>query len=467
MNSPSASEPNPFDELMNRAQVLSQAEIRDEIVGRIYQTTRAICHGAVTYKNKEKLRSEKLDKILTSPIWGFPIMLLMVSFIIYFSIALSGYPEELLMTIFTTGEEWLTIAFQAVNAPEWLYGLLVLGLYRGTSWVVSVMLPPMAVFFPLFALLENYGYLPRVAFNLDRLFKRAGGHGKQSLTMALGFGCNAAAVVQSRIIESPRERMIAILTNNFIPCNGRWPFLIVFASLFMAAGFAGSMHTLVTTGIVVGMVVFAIIITFATSWVLSKTMLRGVPTQYTLELPPYRRPKILKTIVRASIDKSFFVLKRAVIVAAPAGLLTWILANIMVGDTSVLHHIIHFLDPFGRALGLDGYILMAFILGLPANEIVLPILVMAYLSSGAMIEVDEMSLDALRNMFVDNGWTWLTALNTMVFAILHYPCGTTLFSIYKETNSPKWTLISALIPTGLGIAVTFLIAQVVRAMGWV
>ena len=331
--------------------------------------------------------------------------------------------------------------------------------------MISVMLPPMAIFFPIFALLENYGYLPRVAFNMDRLFKRAGGHGKQSLTMAMGFGCNAAAILSTRIIESPRERMLAILTNNFVPCNGRWPTLILLASLFMTAGFAGAGGTLATAGILMGFVLFGVVVTLTVSWVLSKTALKGVPSHYTLELPPFRRPKIMNTIVRASIDKAWNVLKRAVIVAAPASIITWILANVFIGDTSILMYFINFLDPFGKALGLDGFIMAAFILGLPANEIVVPILIMAYLSQGAMLEIDD--LGKLKQVFIDHGWTWLTALNMMLFSLLHYPCGTTLFNIYKETKSKKWTFMSFAIPTAIAIGVTFLTATVARLFGWV
>jgi len=331
--------------------------------------------------------------------------------------------------------------------------------------VISVMLPPMAIFFPIFALLENYGYLPRVAFNMDRLFRRAGGHGKQSLTMAMGFGCNAAAILSTRIIESPRERMLAILTNNFVPCNGRWPTLILLASLFMVTGFTGAAGTFMTAAILIGFVLLGVVVTLTVSWALSKTALKGVPTHYTLELPPFRRPKFWNTILRASIDKAWNVLKRAVIVAAPASILTWIFANIYIGDTSILMHFVNFLDPFGQALGMDGFIMAAFILGLPANEIVIPILIMAYLSQGAMLEIEDLS--KLKQVFIDQGWTWLTALNMMLFSLLHFPCGTTLVNIYKETKSAKWTFMSFLIPTAIAIGVTWLTATIVRAFGWV
>ncbi|AUJ25507.1 nucleoside recognition domain-containing protein [Virgibacillus dokdonensis] len=440
--------------------------LRDHIVSSIYQSTQSITQHSIQRSNKKTTwLDENLDNILTSRIYGFPIMLMLLGVVIYLTIVGANYPGIVISQLFATVENWLASLFQWANSPDWLYGILVEGFYRGTSWVVSVMLPPMAIFFPMFALLENFGYLPRVAFNLDRVFKKSGAHGKQSLTMAMGFGCNAAAVMSSRIIESPRERMIAILTNNFVPCNGRWPVLILLAGLFMAAGFPGGMNTFVAASVVVGIVLFGIIMTIFVSWALSKTLLRGVPSHYTLELPPYRKPKIWNTIVRATLDKSWFVLKRAVIIAAPASVITWILANIFVGDQSVLEHFAGFLDPFAQAIGLDGFILTAFILGFPANEIVLPILLMGYLATGSMIEVDN--LNDLKQIFLDHGWTWLTALNMMLFSLLHYPCGTTMFNIWKETKSVKWTSAAFILPTTIAIVVTFVIAQVVKGFGWV
>ncbi|WP_240376986.1 nucleoside recognition domain-containing protein [Bacillus piscicola] len=441
-------------------------DLRDHIVSSIYQSTQGLTKEAVQYSPKKaSWLDTNLDQILTSRMFGFPIMLAMLAVVIYLTIAGANYPGIVIAEAFARVEDGLTAVFQWVHAPDWLYGILVEGLYRGTSWVVSVMLPPMAIFFPMFALLENFGYLPRVAFNLDRFFKKSGAHGKQSLTMAMGFGCNAAAIMSTRIVESPRERMLAILTNNFVPCNGRWPLIIVLAGLFMAAGFSGGMNTFISAGVVVGIVLFGVVMTLFVSWALSKTLLRGVPSHYTLELPPYRKPKFWNTIVRATLDKSWFVLKRAVIIAAPASLITWILANIMVGDLSVLEHIAAFLDPFAHAIGLDGFILMAFILGFPANEIVLPILLMGYLATGSMIEVEN--LHDLKQIFLDHGWTWLTALNMMLFSLLHYPCGTTMLNIWKETKSPKWTFTAFALPTAIAIVVTFIIAQTVIALGLV
>ncbi|KUP26315.1 nucleoside recognition domain-containing protein [Paenibacillus sp. DMB5] len=459
--------PDPLDSLLAAARKLAdKGAIRDEIVTGIYGVSAGICREAVNYQDKKKLSSTyKLDRIVTSKLWGFPIMLAGLGLVFWITIAGANYPSGWLASFFGWIEGYLTSGFTAVNAPAWLHGVLVLGLYRGTSWVISVMLPPMMIFFPVFALLENFGYLPRVAFNMDRLFKKSGGHGKQALTMSMGFGCNAAAILSTRIIESPRERMLAILTNNFVPCNGRWPTLILLSSLFMVgASTTGMLRTFSTALVLMGIVLVGITVTLTVSWVMSKTMLRGVPTHYTLELPPYRRPQIWKTIVRSSKEKSLNVLTRAIVVAAPAGILTWILGNVVIGGDSVLNHMAAFFDPFAQLLGLDGFIIMAFILGLPANEIVLPILLMGYMSSGAMVDVEGIS--SIKELFLSHGWTWLTALNMMLFSLLHYPCGTTLVNIYKETKSLKWAVLSAVIPLGIAIGVTFAIAQIVRLLGW-
>ncbi|WP_083413022.1 nucleoside recognition domain-containing protein [Bacillus massilinigeriensis] len=450
--------------LFNDAGSLSTPDLREHIVEELYRKSGELAQAGVTFtKSTRDEKTEKLDRIFTSKIFGFPIMLLLLGIVFYVTIAGANVPSAMLANFFGVLEGYITMGFEKVGAPDWLHGILVLGLYRGTSWVISVMLPPMAIFFPIFALLENYGYLPRVAFNMDRLFKIVGAHGKQSLTMAMGFGCNAAAVMSTRIIESPRERMLAILTNNFVPCNGRWGTLIVLASLFLAGSFAGGARLFIATSVIVGLVLFGIIMTFAVSWALSKTLLKGVPTHYTLELPPYRRPKVVDVVIRSSLNQTLSVLIRAVKVAAPAGVLTWVLANIMVGDTSILLHIVGFLDPFGKMLGLDGYILMAFLLGLPANEVVLPILLMGYLSTGAMVDMDGIS--GLKRILIEHGWTWVTALNMMLFSLLHYPCGTTMVNIYKETKSLKWTFLSFLIPTVIAIAVTFAVARIAGGFG--
>lgn len=456
-----------LNHLANYAQTLvqDQTKIREEIVESIFNQSASICEKVVSYKDPNKLKAEKLDAIFTSPIWGFPIMLSILAVVFWITIAGANIPSSMLAEGFSWLELQLTSLFTAFNAPDWMHGIFILGLFRGTAWVVSVMLPPMAIFFPMFALLENYGYLPRVAFNLDRLFKQVGAHGKQSLTMAMGFGCNAAAIMSTRIIESPRERMLAILTNNFVPCNGRWPTLILIASLYMASSFVGGMATFITALTVIVLVLFGTTVTLFVSWILSKTILRGIPSHYTLELPPYRRPKIWNTVIRASLDKSFYVLKRAVMVAAPASIITWLLANIYIGDTSLLMYFVNFLDPFGNMLGLDGFILAAFIIGLPANEIVVPILLMGYLSQGALLEIE--SLVEIKQIFASQGWTWLTALNMMLFSLLHFPCGTTLVNIYHETKSMKWAFLAFLIPTSIACLVTFLTASLARFFGLV
>jgi len=324
------------------------------------------------------------------------------------------------------------------------------------------MLPPMAIFFPLFTLLEDLGYLPRVAFNLDKYFKKCSACGKQALTMCMGFGCNAAGVTGCRIIDSPRERLIAVITNNFVPCNGRFPTLIAIISMFFAGAAAGPFESVMSATLLTAVIMFGIIMTFAVSKILSLTILKGVPSSFTLELPPYRKPQIGKVIVRSIFDRTLFVLGRAAAVAAPAGLVIWIMANVTVNGSTLLAHCSGFLDPFARLLGLDGVILMAFILGLPANEIVFPIIIMAYMSTGSLVELE--SLWDLKQLLVDNGWTWITAVSTMLFSLMHWPCSTTCITIKKETQSLKWTLVSVIVPTLAGILICFLFANIARLL---
>ena len=339
------------------------------------------------------------------------------------------------------------------GAPDWLTGVLINGMYQTTTWVISVMLPPMAIFFPLFTLLEDLGYLPRIAFNLDSYFKKACSTGKQALTMCMGFGCNAAGVVGCRIIDSPRERLLAILTNAFVPCNGRFPFLICIATIFIGSYFTGILSSLVSTLTVILIILLGIFLTLAMSKLLSKTILKGVPSSYILELPPYRKPQIVKIIVRSLLDRTFFVLIRAISVAAPVGIIIWLLANISFGNTTILTFIANFLDPFANLMGLDGYILTAFILGLPANEIVLPIILMSYLATGNLIDLED--YNSIHQILMQNGWTLLTGINVMIFTLLHFPCGTTLLTIKKETGKFKWAVLSFLLPTVLGILICF------------
>ncbi|PRX35522.1 ferrous iron transport protein B [Orenia metallireducens] len=432
-------------------------QLRDQIVKDIYSNAEVIADNNVSMQGEQTGIGEKIDDILTSKWLGFPIMLLMLGGVFWLTIVGANYPSAMLGEFLFWVEGHLSNLFMAVGAPNWLHGILVEGMYRTLAWVISVMLPPMAIFFPIFTLLEDLGYLPRVAFNLDNLFKKSGANGKQSLTMSMGFGCNAAGVIAARIIESPREKLLAILTNNFVPCNGRFPTLLILSMIFMGT-VGGRGSSLLAAGIVVLLVLIGIAITLLVSWILSKTILKGIPSSFTLELPPYRKPQIGRVLVRSFIDRTLFVLWRAIVVAAPAGGIVWLLANNTIGGVSIIDYVANLIDPFATLIGLDGVILMAFILGLPANEIVLPILVMSYLSLGSMIEPD--SADALRGILVNNGWTWVTALCTMLFSLLHFPCGTTILTIKKETNSWKWAIFGAVMPLTVAIIVTFLVNQI-------
>lgn len=438
--------------------------LRDRIVSHIVKRAEDICRQAVKFENdKYNQTDRRIDKVLTSKVFGLPIMLILLGVIFWLTITGANYPSQLISDGLFWIEDHLTAFFAWLGTPAWVHGILVLGIYRTLAWVVSVMLPPMAIFFPLFTLLEDLGYLPRVAFNMDKFFKRACACGKQALTMCMGFGCNAAGVVGCRIIESPRERLIATITNNFVPCNGRFPTLIAIITMFFATVVAGPFQSVISALVLVGIILFGILMTLFISKMLSKTILKGVPSSFTLELPPYRKPQIGKIIVRSILDRTLFVLGRAVMVAAPAGLIIWILANINVGDLSLLAHCANFFDPFAKLIGLDGFILMAFILGFPANEIVVPIIIMSYMATGSMLELD--SLDQLRELLVSHGWTWLTAICTMLFSLMHWPCGTTCWTIKKETQSWKWTAVSFLVPTVTGIAVCFIVANAVRLLG--
>lgn len=440
-------------------------DLRDYIVTSIVKTGEDISKKVVSFKDKNYNQLErKIDGILTSKTFGIPIMIALLGIVFWITIKGANVPSNILAKGLFWIEARLSTFLKLIKAPIWVHDILVLGVYRTLAWVISVMLPPMAIFFPLFTLLEDLGYLPRVAFNLDYYFKKAGAHGKQALTMCMGFGCNAAGVISCRIIDSPRERLIAIITNNFVPCNGRFPILISLATIFIASS-TGAFRSLVATLSVLTSILLGVIITLFISKLLSKTILRGLPSSFTLELPPYRKPQIGRIIVGSIFDRTLFVLGRAVMVAAPAGLVIWVMANIRINDINILTYCAQFLNPFAQVLGLDGYILMAFILGLPANEIVIPILIMSYMSTGSMLELD--SLREMKQLLVNNGWTWLTAVCTMLFALNHWPCGTTLLTIRKETQSLKWTLISFLVPTITGIVVCFIVAQGARLFGLV
>lgn len=440
--------------------------LRDKIVSRIVCTAEGLCKKVVSYENeKYNLRDRKIDKIITSKTFGIPIMILLLSFIFWVTLVGANYPSKLIFNGLFWVESKLGDFFIHINELTWLNGILVQGVYKTLAWVVSVMLPPMAIFFPFFSLLEDLGYLPRVAFNMDNFFKKACAHGKQALTMCMGFGCNAVGVTGCRIIESPRERLIATITNNFVPCNGRFPTLITIISIFFAGVAGGAFESLLSAFLLTAVIVLGVVVTLIISKILSKTVLKGLPSSFTLELPPYRRPQIGKVITRSIFDRTLFVLGRAISVAAPAGLIIWLMANIHVGEYNILTHCAGFLDPIAHLIGLDGYIFLAFIIGFPANEIVLPIIIMSYLSAGSLIEMDNLA--QLRELLISNGWTWLTAICVIVFSLMHWPCGTTVLTIKKETQSIKWTVISILVPTLVGFASCFIIASVVRLLGLV
>ena len=442
--------------------VFDKSKIRSHFTKTTYDYAKILSDEVVTTENKNSMdRDEKIDRVISSKVLGIPLMLLLLCGILWITIEGANVPSSMLSDLLFSIEPKIYNLLNTIGLPLWLNEMLTYGMYRTLAWVVSVMLPPMAIFFPLFTLLEDLGYLPRVAFNLDHLFKKACCHGKQCLTMCMGFGCNAAGVIGCRIIDSPRERLIAILTNNFVPCNGRFPTLIAISSIFFSSVISSSfLSSSVTALSITLLIIVGVLTTLLVSFILSKTLLKGVPSTFTLELPPYRPPQIGRVIYTSIMDRTLFVLRRAISVAIPAGIIIWIFANIYIGDMSILSHAANILDPLGKVIGLDGFILLAFILGFPANEIVVPILIMSYMATGKMIEFDELS--ALGELLRNNGWTYLTALNMMLFSLLHWPCATTLLTIKKETNSTKWTVLGFLIPTAIAFIVCFITATIYR-----
>ena len=440
--------------------IFDKSKIRSYLTKTNYDYAKSISDEVVTIAEKNKLdRDEKIDKIVSSKVFGIPLMLLLLCSILWITIEGANIPSQLLSNFLFSFEPKIYDLLNTIHFPLWLNEMLTYGMYRTLAWVVSVMLPPMAIFFFFFTLLEDLGYLPRVAFNLDHLFKKACCHGKQCLTMCMGFGCNAAGVIGCRIIDSPRERLLAILTNNFVPCNGRFPTLITISTIFFSSVIANNfLSSSITALSITLLIIVGVLTTLLVSYILSKTLLKGVPSTFTLELPPYRPPQVGRIIYTSIMDRTLFVLRRAVTVAIPAGIIIWIFANIHIGDITLLSYISNLLDPLGKLIGLDGFILLAFILGFPANEIVIPILIMSYMTTGKMVEFDELS--ALGNLLRDNGWTYLTALNMMLFSLLHWPCATTLITIKKETNSVKWTALGFLIPTAIAFVVCFLTTTV-------
>ncbi len=430
---------------------ISIEKFKDYIVSGLILTAEDICDdNVITLKEKKSHKNElRLDKFLTGKITGPLVMILLLAVIFWITIWGANIPSDYIWRGLSFIESKLLFLVDKIGVPQVISDMLILGVYRVLAWVISVMLPPMAIFFPLFTLLEDLGYLPRVAFNLDKAFQKCSACGKQALTMCMGFGCNAAGITGARIIDSKRERLVAIITNNFVPCNGRFPTLIAIITMFFIAGINSNFKTPIAALILTAVIVFGIIFTFLVSRLLTSTLLKGEPSSFTLELPPFRKPKIMSILVRSIFDRTIFVLGRAVAVAAPAGLVIWLMANISVSGQTLLWHCSSFLDPFGRLMGLDGVILIGFILGFPANEIVVPIIIMAYLSKGTL--TDYSNLFELKALLVNNGWTTTTAICTMVFCLMHWPCSTALITIKKETNSLFWTFISAIVPTIIGI----------------
>lgn len=450
--------------LLDKANALRKevgADYHDRLMESIYTDAASIASRAVTVEGqKSRLDVDRaLDQILTSRRWGFLAMGLMFVGVFWITITGANVPSQLLSTLLLDqGYTALHDLADSLHSPWWLSGLFIDGVYLATAWVVSVMLPPMAIFFPLFTLLEDLGYLPRVAFNLDRLFNRVGAHGKQSLSMMMGFGCNAAGVVATRIIDSPRERLIAILTNNFSICNGRWPTLILIGTIFIGQAAPPALASFAAAASVVTVAVLGILFTLLVSYGLSHTWLKGEASVFSLELPPYRPPQILRTLYTSVIDRTLIVLWRAVVMAAPAGAIIWLTSNLTLGEASLAEHLVNLLNPVGLLLGLNGIILVAYILAIPANEIVIPTVLMLTLggaagaSRGVMLELDNAQV---RTVLVDYGsWTLLTAVNLMLFSLLHNPCSTTLLTIWNETKNLKWTVASAVLPIGLGVGVT-------------
>jgi len=474
MNTPNSIQPN---DILATAQSLRWeiGNFHEKLMEAVYADAARIADRALIRPDRKPRfdLDRAIDRIVTSRVWGFPMMILLLAVVFWLTISGANTPSRWLSSLLIdTLYPALREGAASIGLPWWLSGLLIDGMYLATAWVISVMLPPMAIFFPLFTLLEDFGYLPRVAFNLDNLFKKAGAHGKQALSMMMGFGCNAAGVIATRIIDSPRERLLAILTNNFALCNGRWPTQILIATIFIGALLPASMGGLIAALAVVGIAVLGVVLTFVTSRALSRTILKGQVSTFSLELPPYRPPRIWQTIYTSVIERTLYVLWRAIVFAMPAGAVIWLSANIQIGDISLAEHLINLLNPIGVLIGLNGVILVAYLVAIPANEIVIPTVLMltvlvtrmsgAGAGAGVMFTLDNAGTLALLQA---GGWTLLTAVNLMLFSLIHNPCSTTLVTIYKETGSLKWTAAAALLPLGIGFSLTFFVAQVWRLLG--
>lgn len=448
-------------------------DFHDSLMEAIYEDAADIARRAVTYPDKRPQfdLERTIDKLVTSRWLGFPIMFMLLALVFWLTVQGANVPSQMIASVLLDKvHPLLKAAADAIHTPVWLSGLLIDGAYLSMAWVISVMLPPMAIFFPMFTLLEDLGYLPRVAFNTDGLFRKAGAHGKQALTMSMGFGCNAAGVVATRIIDSPRERLIAIITNNFSLCNGRWPTQILIASIFIGALVPAHLAGLVTAGAVVAVALFGIALSLIVSWSLSKSVLKGEASAFSLELPPYRPPRVLQILYTSLIDRTIFVLWRAIVFAVPAGMVIWLVANVHVNDVSLAEYFINWSNPFGLLLGLNGVILLAYIIAIPANEIVIPTVLMLTvmmtgmheLGAGAGVMFEADSTNATASILHAGGWTLLTGVNLMLFSLLHNPCSTTIYTIYKETKSIKWTIFSTLLPIVMGATLCFIVAQVWR-----
>ncbi len=442
----------------------------DSLMETIYKEAASINDKAVSYQgSKPGFDFDRtIDKIVTSRWLGFPIMFLLLAFVFWLTVAGANVPSEMISRLLIGYiHPLLKNIFAFLNSPEWLTGLLIDGGYLAGAWVVSVMLPPMAIFFPIFTLLEDLGYLPRVAFNMDNLFRKAGAHGKQALTMSMGFGCNAAGVVAARIIDSPRERLIAIITNNFSLCNGRWPTQILIATIFIGASAPPHLAGIITAAAVVFVALLGIFLSLVTSWGLSKSILKGEASAFTLELPPYRPPRIAQTLYTSLITRTIFVLWRAIIFAFPAGMVIWLVANVSFNDISIAEYFIKNVDPIAILFGLNGVIFLAYVIAIPANEIVIPTILMltvltskiSGIGSGSGVLFELESANATAEILKAGGWTMLTGINLMLFSLLHNPCSTTIYTIYKETKSLKWTAVSTFLPIVMGLLLTFIIAQ--------
>ena len=445
----------------------------DTLMESIYSNASSISKRSVSLPaEKETVSWEKtLDKILTSRYTGFPIMFLILAFVFWLTIEGANVPSGLIASFLLDTVHPLLKSFTAgIGLPFWLDGVLIDGAYLAMAWVISVMLPPMMIFFPIFTLLEDFGYLPRVSFNMDSIYKRVGAHGKQSLTMAMGFGCNAAGVIATRVIDSPRERLIAIITNNFSLCNGRWPTQILIATIFIGAAVPAYVAGIVSAAAVVSIAVLGVVFSLLVSWGLSKSVLKGEASAFSLELPPYRPPRILQTLYTSLIDRTIFVLWRAIVFAVPAGIVIWLVANVTIDGESLANIYINWVNPFAFILGMNGVIFLAYIIAIPANEIVIPTILMLTVANlglaevgagnGVMFELDSISGTA--NILIAGGWTLLTGINLMLFSLLHNPCSTTIYTIYKETKSMKWTLVSTFLPIVMGLIVAFFVTQIWR-----